>query len=70
MACAHASGARAYVALNTLMDADDVAALPAYLEAFDAAGADALIVSDLGALSLARKHAPSLELHVSTQGGV
>ena len=27
--CAHASGARAYVALNTLMDADDVAALPA-----------------------------------------
>lgn len=70
VACAHASGARAYVALNTLMDADDVAALPAYLEAFDAAGADALIVSDLGALSLARKHAPSLELHVSTQAGV
>ncbi len=49
----------AYVAVNALMDADDVAALPAYLEALDAAGADALIVSDLGAFSLARKrHAP------------
>ena len=70
VACAHAAGARAYVALNTLMDADDVAALPAYLEALDAAGADALIVSDLGAFSLARKHAPSMELHVSTQAGV
>ena len=68
--CAHAAGARAYVAVNALMDADDVAALPAYLEALDAAGADALIVSDLGAFSLARKHAPHADLHVSTQAGV
>lgn len=70
VACAHAAGAKAYVAVNALMDADDVAALPAYLEALDAAGADALIVSDLGAFSLARKHAPHADLHVSTQAGV
>ena len=70
VACAHAAGAKAYVAVNALMDADDVAALPAYLEALDAAGADALIVSDLGAFSLARRHAPHVELHVSTQAGV
>ena len=70
VACAHAAGAKAYVAVNALMDADDVAALPAYLEALDAAGADALIVSDLGAFSLARRHAPHADLHVSTQAGV
>ena len=70
VACAHAAGAKAYVAVNALMGADDVAALPAYLEALDAAGADALIVGDLGAFSLARRHAPHVELHVSTQAGV
>lgn len=70
VACAHAAGAKAYVTLNALMDADDLAALPAYLEALAAADVDALIVSDLGAFSLARKHAPTVELHVSTQAGV
>ena len=70
VAFAHAAGVRVYAALNTLMDADDLAALPAYLEALAAAGVDAFIVSDLGALSLARRHAPGVALHVSTQAGV
>nr|WP_232050855.1 U32 family peptidase [Arabiibacter massiliensis] len=70
VACAHAAGSKAYAAVNALMDADDLAALPAYLEALDEAQVDALIVSDLGAFSLARKHAPHVELHVSTQAGV
>ena len=70
VAFAHAAGVRVYAALNTLMDADDLAALPAYMEALAAAGADAFIVSDLGALSLARRHAPGVTLHASTQAGV
>lgn len=70
VAHAHAAGARAYAALNALMDADDLAALPAYLEALAAAGVDAFIVSDLGALRLAQRHAPGVELHVSTQASV
>ena len=70
VAHAHAAGARAYAALNALMDADDLAALPAYLEALAAAGIDAFIVSDLGALRLAQRHAPGVELHVSTQASV
>ena len=48
VACAHAAGAKAYVAVNALMDADDVAALPAYLEALDAAVA-ARMWHELGA---------------------
>ncbi len=67
---AHASGVRAYVAANVLMGADDVAALPAYFEALEAAGADAVIVGDLGAASLAVRHAPHVALHVSTQASV
>ena len=67
---AHAAGAAVHVTLNTLMDADDIAALPAYLEALAAAGVDAFIVSDLGAFSLAQHHAPDVALHVSTQASV
>lgn len=68
--CAHAAGVRVYAAVNTLMGADDIAALPAYLEALDDAGVDALIVSDLGALSLARRHASHAQIHISTQASV
>ena len=67
---AHEHGCKVHVALNTLMDARDIAELPAYLEALAAAGADALIIADMGAFALARRHAPDVELHVSTQASV
>ena len=67
---AHAAGVRVHVTLNTLMDASDIRALPAYCEALADAGADAFIVGDLGAFSVAQDHAPDVELHVSTQASV
>lgn len=67
---AHAGGAKVYVTCNVMMMQNDLAELPAYLEAVDASGADALIVGDLGAFALARKHAPRCALHVSTQASV
>ena len=67
---AHAAGAKVYVAANALMGAEDIAAFPSYVEAIAHAGADAVIVSDLGAARLARRHAPELALHVSTQASV
>ena len=67
---AHAAGVKVYVTVNTLMNQADIAALPPYLEALGASGADALIVSDLGAFSLAKRYAPHMELHVSTQASV
>ena len=70
VAFAHAAGVKVYVTVNTLMSQADIAALPPYLEALDASGADALIVSDLGAFSLAKRYAPHMELHVSTQASV
>ena len=70
MAYAHERGVKVHVTLNTLMDARDIRELPAYLEALDDAGADAFIIGDLGAFSLARRHAPRVDVHVSTQASV
>ncbi|MEG0790359.1 MAG: U32 family peptidase [Gordonibacter sp.] len=70
VAFAHAHGAAVHVALNTSMDADDLATLPAYCEVLAAAKADAFIVGDLGALRVAQRHAPGVELHASTQANV
>ncbi len=67
---AHDAGAAVHVTLNTLMDADDIDALPGYFEALADAGVDAFIVSDLGAFTLAQEHAPGVALHVSTQASV
>ncbi|HAM14482.1 MAG TPA: peptidase U32 [Eggerthellaceae bacterium] len=70
VAYAHERGVAVHVAANTLMDARDIEALPAFFETVRESGADALIVADLGAFSLARKHAPGVQLHVSTQASV
>ena len=70
VAYAHDHGVAVHVTLNTLMDARDIAELPSYMEALDEAGADAFIIGDLGAFSLARKHAPRVDVHVSTQASI
>ena len=66
----HAAGARIYVTCNTLPLERELDALPAYLGFLQEIGVDALIVADLGVLSLAKKHAPRVARHVSTQFGV
>lgn len=67
---AHAAGVSVHVTCNILMSDSDLETLPEYLRALDAAGVDALIISDLGALRLARQYAPNCEYHVSTQASV
>jgi putative protease len=66
----HTYGTKVYVTCNTIMRDGDMSALPAYLERLQSLGADAVIVADLGALALAKKYAPSLKIHVSTQAGI
>ena len=70
VAFAHDAGVKVHLTLNTLMDARDIGELPAYLAALDDAGADAFIIGDLGAFSLAKRHAPRVDVHVSTQASV
>lgn len=67
---AHAKGVKVHVTCNVTIMQDDVAELPAFLEAVQDAGADALIIGDMGAASLALRHAPKCDLHVSTQANV
>jgi len=70
VAFAHEHGVRVHVTVNTMPRNDEARALPAYLGQLDAAGADALILADLGAFRLAEKYAPRCERHVSTQQSV
>lgn len=64
---AHEAQVKLFVTCNAYMNAEDLKLLPEYLESLEAAGVDGLIISDMGAFRLARKHAPNTSLHVSTQ---
>lgn len=66
----HGRGVPVYVTCNTVMRNSDLRQLPAFFEHLEHIGADAVIVSDAGALALAKKYAPSLKLHISTQAGI
>ena len=70
VALAHSMGRKVYVTCNTLPREEELARLPDYLAFLQEAGPDALIIADVGVLALARRFAPKLKLHVSTQLGV
>ena len=64
----HARGKKIYAAVNIFAHNADLDALKDYLNFLDAAKVDAVLVSDLGVLNLAR--ATNLKIHVSTQANV
>ena len=66
----HAAGAKAYITCNVLARNAELKALPSFLQAVESAGADALIVADIGLIPPVRQYAPSCDLHISTQLGV
>ena len=67
---AHDRGVKVYITCNTLPREKEIERLPDFLSFLQNAGADALIIADLGILALAKKYAPSVQCHVSTQFGV
>lgn len=67
---AHSKGKKLYIACNILPHNDELDLLPDYLKAVAEAQVDALIISDLGVLEIAKKAAPSVDIHISTQTGV
>lgn len=66
---AHARGARVYVTLNVYVRDDELGDAVALAGCALAAGADALIVADMGLISRIRAALPDAELHLSTQAG-
>ena len=64
---AHLRNVKIHVTVNTLVDNAEVAELTEYLRYLYEAGADAVLVQDLGVARIARAVVPDLPLHASTQ---
>ncbi len=64
----HDRGVKLYVTVNVMPREHELSELPSYLEFLgNVAKPDALIISDMGVLSMARKYAQGIEIHISTQ---
>ena len=63
----HEKGKKLYVTVNCFAENGEIKKLKDYAERLKAAGADALIVSDLGAIAELREKCPDMDIHVSTQ---
>ena len=63
----HLRGVRGYVTVNTLVFQDELADAERYLRTVIAAGADAVIVQDVGICRLIRSISPDFPIHASTQ---
>ncbi len=66
----HQHGKKVYVTCNVLPRNRDVMKLPEYFSYLDSIGVDAVILSDLGSMELAKRYAPRCAIHISTQFGV
>ncbi|AGL01172.1 DUF3656 domain-containing U32 family peptidase [Desulfoscipio gibsoniae] len=64
---AHVRGVKIYVTVNILLADTELREAVRFLHTVYNAGADAVIVQDLGLIRLARRVIPELELHASTQ---
>ena len=63
----HGMGKKLYVTANVFTRNADGERLKEYFQTLERIGADAAIISDAGAAYLAKKYAPRLPLHLSTQ---
>lgn len=63
----HRRGVKGYVTLNTLVFENEMAEAEEYLRTMIAAGADAVIVQDVGIARLVREVSPDFPMHASTQ---
>ena len=64
---AHAMGKKVYVTANIIPHNRDLKEMERYFKEIYELGADAVLISDLGAFNICRKAAPNLEIHISTQ---
>src|SRR4051812_6116788 len=70
MATLHRRGVKGYVTFNTLVFHHELEEAARALAEIAGAGADAIIIQDIGAVRMARQIAPDLEIHGSTQMSV
>ncbi|MBR4890030.1 MAG: U32 family peptidase [Clostridia bacterium] len=63
----HSLGKKFYLTANILMHNNDISAFTEFLSEANTLSPDGLIISDLGAFSLAKEYAPDIPVHISTQ---
>lgn len=67
---AHDRGVKVYLTCNTLPRSNELAFFPKFVETAVAAGVDAMIVADIGLMTMLRELAPDMPIHMSTQTGI
>ncbi|MBP1548876.1 MAG: U32 family peptidase [Oscillospiraceae bacterium] len=67
---AHSKGVKIYLTCNTLPRNNEIPYFQQFMEEAVDCKVDAVIVADLGLLSLVKKFAPDMEVHMSTQTGI
>ncbi|MDE6667210.1 MAG: U32 family peptidase [Clostridia bacterium] len=67
---AHSSGKKIYVTANIFAKNADMALMEDYFAFLQSAGVDAAIISDSGVFYAAKKAAPKLPVHISTQANL
>lgn len=63
-------GAKAYLTLNIFAFNSDIKLLEACMDRIADSNPDALIISDVGIMRLAKKYMPDTDIHVSTQANI
>ncbi|HIS30981.1 MAG TPA: U32 family peptidase [Candidatus Limivivens intestinipullorum] len=67
IAFAHSRGVKVYVTANILAHNEDLPGVEEYFAELRAMKPDALIISDPGVFSIARRVCPEIDIHISTQ---
>lgn len=67
---AHSLGKKIYLTCNTLPRNQEMEYLPEFLKYAAYIRVDAFIIADVGVMDLAKKYAPDVEIHMSTQVGI
>lgn len=67
---AHSMGRKIYLTCNVLPRNRELEALPDFLSYAQECGVDAFIIADLGIFEAAKKYAPNVARHISTQAGI
>ena len=67
---AHSHNVKVYVTVNIIPHESDLKDLPEYILYLEKIGVDAVICADLGVISIVRRVAPNLDVHVSTQANI
>ena len=67
---AHERNIKVYLTCNILPRNSDIPLFEQFVKEAVEANVDALIVADIGLLTLIKKYAPDMEIHISTQTGI